>query len=267
MMNNEATNRQLDVWSIYRDPEHVLDALKIILEHKGEITDENPLTLFTNCVSKFTINGEEVDRYIDTLICSREADIALCLTSARYTDKELGDISATPEDIAKFLDKYNIPYKIVTGKSPEKEIGWYKQGEDKITVIDVIEKDDRNIPELWMAREEEVIRLALEESASKGCRKCVFYPNIPSNLGMGYYLEDSSYKEVWGIDFKGLVETDNNWTLIIDEGYKDNLNEEDVIAAIKNLRDSDGNKIDFTYDVNKNGIPKELNDIEKNDGR
>lgn len=70
--------RNLDVWGIYRDPEHVLDALKIIAEHKAEITEENPLILFTNCSSKFTINGKEIGRYMDTLICSRPSDIAMC---------------------------------------------------------------------------------------------------------------------------------------------------------------------------------------------
>lgn len=29
--------RQLDVWAIYRDPEHVFDALKIILDSKDKI--------------------------------------------------------------------------------------------------------------------------------------------------------------------------------------------------------------------------------------
>jgi len=94
--------RKLDVWAIYRDPEHVLDALKIILKNKDEIKE--PLTLFTNCVSSFSIDGKKVDRYMDTLICSEEADIALCLSSARYYDEKLGLISATPEVIAKFLE-------------------------------------------------------------------------------------------------------------------------------------------------------------------
>ncbi len=151
-------NRKLDVWGIYRDPEHVLDALKIIAEHRSEITEEEPLKLFINCVSSFVINGKKVGRYMDTLICSREADTALCLSSARYTDDDLGGISATPEDIAKFLDKYSIPYQIITGEKQQEDV------------------DDPKIPEIWMARERYVLEDSLAESKEKGCTDCVVYP-------------------------------------------------------------------------------------------
>lgn len=207
-------NSQLDVWGIYRDPEHVLDALKIIAEHRNEITEEEPLTLFTNCTSSFIIDGKKVGRYMDTLICSREADTALCLSSARYTDEDLGEISATPEDIARFLDKYNIPYQIVTGEPQKDDI------------------DDPNIPEIWMAREKYVLEDSIKESIQKGCTECVVYPETRAKLSMGYYLKDGSYHEIWGVRFRGLIETDNSWTFLIDESDSRNLSIEQAKEII-----------------------------------
>lgn len=195
--------RKLDVWAIYRDPEHVLDALKIILSNKEKIT--KPLTLFTNCTSSFIIDGKKVGRYMDTLICSDEADIALCLSSARYYDKDMGLISATPEIIAKFLDKHNIPYKIVTGIPQKDDI------------------DDCKIPEIWMAREKFVLEDSIDESKEKGCTNCIFYTNTDAKLSMGYYMNDGSYKEIWGLNYNGLIETDNSWTFLINEGDERNI--------------------------------------------
>lgn len=232
--------RNLDVWGIYRDPEHVLDALKIIAEHKAEITEENPLILFTNCSSKFTINGKEIGRYMDTLICSRPSDIAMCLSSARYTDEDLGSVSATPEDIAKYLDKQSIPYKIVGSKFAK------KQNEDK---------DNPNIKEIWMARELDVLKLSLEESRSKGNNKVIIYPDVNAGLSMGYYDENDEYIEIWGINFKGLLETDNSWTCLIDEEDRRNLK---ISKYLINLIKAEG----FETEIKENEEPLIINSDE-----
>lgn len=228
-------NRQLDVWGIYRDPEHVLDALKIIAEHKDEITKEAPLTLFVNCTSSFIVDGKRIGRYMDTLICSREADTALCLSSARYIDDDLGSVSATPEDIAKFLEKNGIPYQIVTGVPQTDDV------------------DDPKIPEIWMAREEYVLEDSLAESKEKGCTNCVVYPETKAKLSMGYYLEDGSYYEVWGLNFKGLIETDNSWTFLIDEGDSRNIS---VEQAEKIIIDSG-----LGYTIGENPTSKVSSDV------
>ncbi len=205
--------RQLDVWAIYRDPEHVFDALKIILDSKDKI--KKPLTLFTNCVSNFTIDGKKIERNMDTLICSPEADIALILSAARYYDEDLGLISATPEIIARFLDKHEIPYEIVVGE-PKKE-----------------NLDDKDIPEIWMVRERFVLEDSLEESKQKGCTTCNLYSDTSANLSMGYYLSDGSYNEIWGLNYNCLVETDNSWTFMIDENDERNLSNEEVKQIIE----------------------------------
>ncbi len=77
---NEKTDRQLDVWGIYRDPEHIYDALRIILDSKEKI--KAPLKLYKNCASRFIVDEEEIGRYMSTFVCSQEADIALLLSDA-----------------------------------------------------------------------------------------------------------------------------------------------------------------------------------------
>lgn len=219
-------NRKLDVWAIYRDPEHVLDALKIIAKHKDKITEEAPLNLFVNCTSSFIVNGKIIGRYMDTLICSDQADIALCLSSARYEDEDLGLVSATPEDIINFLEKHNIPYQIITGTPQVDDI------------------DNPNIPEIWMAREKYVLEDSLAESREKGCTDCVIYPDTTAKLSMGYSLKDGSYYEIWGLNFTGLIETDNSWTFLIDENDSRNVSIEEAkdIIADKGLSYTLGQK-------------------------
>ena len=209
--------RKLDVWAIYRDPEHVLDALKIILDNKEKLS--KPLTLFTNCTSSFIIDGVKVDRYMDTLICSEDADIALCLSSARYYDEDLGGvISATPDIIAKFLDKHDISYEIVVGKPQKDDI------------------DNPIIPEIWMAREKYVLEDSIDESKAKGCTDCCFYTDTNATLSMGYYLNDGTYKEIWGLNYSGLIETGNSWTFLINEGDERNIS----IGDAKKILDDKG---------------------------
>lgn len=236
---NKQEFKNLDVWGIYRDPEHVLDALKIIAEHQGEITEENPLMLFTNCSSKFTLNGKALGRYMDTLICSRDSDIALCLSSARYTDEDLGLISATPEDIIQYLDKKGISYKIVGSKFSKKE-----------------DKDNPKIKEIWMARELEVLKESLAESKSKGNKKAIIYPNVNAELSMGYYDENDEYSEIWGIKFEGLIETDNSWTFLIDGTDKRNVK---INKHIINIIKEQG----FEIEVRENEEPLISNSDEK----
>ena len=142
---------------------------------------------------------------MDTIICSSEADIALCLSSARYSDETLGLISATPEDIIEFLRKHNIPYQVITGV-PQKD-----------------DVDDPKIPEIWMIREKYVLVDSLSESKEKGCTSCTVYPKTTAKLSMGYYLEDGTYYEIWGLNFKGLIETDNCWSFLIDENDSRNI--------------------------------------------
>ena len=203
-------DRKLDVWVIYRDPEEVLTALKNLLEHKDEITKESPLRLYVNCYSTFTVDGKPVGRHMDTLLVSNQADMALCLSSARYTDEDLGLISATPEDVVRFLEKNDIPYEVITGQPQMDDI------------------DDPDFPETWLARERYVLEDSIDDSISKGCTDCTVYPETKSKLSMGYYLNNGEYVEIWGLNFNGIVETDNSWTFLINENDERNISIEEA---------------------------------------
>ena len=212
--------RQYDTWIIYRDPEEVLTALNVLLEHKDEITEEEPVLVFVNCSSSFTVDGKKINRYVDTLVCSKQADMALCLTSARYYDEDLGLMSATAADVIRVLNKNNIPYRIVAGKVNKSEF------------------DDRDMPETWLIREAYVLEDSLSLSAEKGITDCVIYPDSKATLSVGYYLEDGTYHEVWGLNFDGLIEVGDTWNFLINENDKRNLSIEDAKKIIldKGLR-------------------------------
>lgn len=228
---------QLDIWAIYRDPQEVLTALKIILERKDAIPKDKPLILFTNCVSKFMIDGKEVERHIDTLIYSEEIDIALFLMADRFEDEELGVFSADASDIARFLDKHNIPYTVVFGENNE------------------IKPNDEDIPEIWFARERYVLEDSLRVSFSKGFNDVTYYPDINSDISIGYYRENGSFFEIFKLHHNGLVDTGDNWTLIISEGFDRNIRKEEVVDIIKNLTDENSNKISINYNELSNDYP------------
>ncbi len=117
------------------------------------------------------------------------------------------------------------------------------------------------MPETWFARSNDVLVDALRESHSKGCDECVFYPNLESELSIGHYSEDGTFEEIWGSKYKGLVETDNNWTFLTNEQYETNMDYQEAIDTIEKLNDVNGNKINFEYEVDENGRPKELDRI------
>lgn len=248
---NGKKERQLDVWGIYRDPEHVYDALRIILKNKDKIKE--PLKLYKNCASRFIVDGKEIGRYMSTVVWSQEADIALLLSDAEKVkylegvanDEKTYDLEAiaTSEIIEAFFKKYGIPYEVID----------FKEEQTKV--------NDNEVPETWFARSAGVLIEALKESHSKGCDAGVFYPNIDSELLIGHYLEDGTFEEVWGTKYKGLIETDNNWTFITDEEYEMNLDFQGVLDTIRYLKDENGERIYFKCQIDEMGHPKELDRI------
>jgi hypothetical protein len=226
-MNNNQNPGTFDLWGVHRDAFHLKDGLDIIVEHKDKINE--PLTLFVNCACIFEVNGKKIGRYYDTLIYSKEADIAIFLSNA--TD-------ATPQEIVTFLRSNNIPYQAVTGGLTDLE----KNG-----------INDENVLEVWFARDKEILGLALDESIDEfSCFNATFYPNIKANLSMGYYVNDKFVK-IFEVSANGIVETDNNLTLITDERrkydennipekLKGNMSASEVIEVIKEMN------IDLTID-------------------
>ena len=199
-------SRQSDVWAVNKDPNDIDYALQTILERKNKLT--KPLYFFTNCSSKFIIDGKEIERHIGSIIFSKEIDVSLGLMSngnyGDVVDKTIG-----------FLHDNGIPVQIVVGED-----------------ID-IKPVDNDIPETWFIREDYVLRESLKNSRDNGCDKCVIYPNAKSRLMVGYYTSDNKFHEVWGLHFKGIIATENSWSLLIDEHDNRNTNIEEAIKIIE----------------------------------
>lgn len=224
---NDKDKRQSDIWIIYRDPEHLKDGLDLLTgvdpetkKRKVKFTKENPIIIFVNLVSKFIIGDEAIERPIGTYLYSKETNISLMLASARYTDPDLGLISATEEDIINYFEKEGIPYEVVFGHP-----------------IEAI--DNPNINELWIARDKSVLDDSLKENIDNNVSECVYYPNCPSSLSVGYYITEGEnqgkFIEIFGFNGRGVIVSDFNWALLVQEGYIGNLTEQEVIETLNNL--------------------------------
>ena len=203
---SKKNSRQSDIWAVNKNPSDVDYALEVLLERKNRIT--KPLKIFTNCSSKFIINGREIERYIGTVIFSKEIDFSLCLMNN-------GKNGYTEEDTFDFLHQAGIPYEVVAGKD----------------ILD--KKDDEDIPETWFIREGYVLKQSLNNSRDNGCEECIVYPDVKSRLMVGYYTDDNNFYEVWGLHFKGLITTNNSWSLLINEKDYRNISVEEAIKTIE----------------------------------
>lgn len=211
--------KKLDPFGLDHDPEHFLGefgALEALKNHKGK------LTIFTNCKSKITISGKEYNRFYDTLICSENADIAFFLSSARYTDKDLGEIRFTGEDLFRYLDKNNMEYEIIEG------------------IYGTPKQDDPDLGELIFARNEEIATLGMNESAELGSYHTKLYPDVEGELCIGMYLkneetEKSEYRELYNLQLKGVIDSGRDITFVVNESNEGNLSKEELISLISNF--------------------------------
>lgn len=207
----------LDVWAIQKDPEHVLTALKLL-----EYQDDD-IILFTNCITKFRIGDRRITtRQFDTVLTSPKNDIVIFLQR---------DGIAEPSDMARFLDKRNFSYQVVVGE-----------------YISDNYINDEEIPELWFAREEFVLKDALEESLSKGITSCMLYNKLDGELSVGYYKQDGNFIEIEGRFLQGIVETEDKMILMINHKEERNLDFNDVARIVK--------ECNLDCDVITEGMPK-----------
>lgn len=211
--------KKLDPFGLDNDPEHFLGefgALEPLKKHKGK------LTVFTNCASKLTIGGKEYNRFYDTLICSEEADIAFFLSTARYTDEDLGEIRFTVEDLFRYLDKNNMEYEIVEG------------------IYGMPKQDDPDLGELIFARNEEIATLGMNESAELGSYHTKLYPDVEGELCIGMHVkneetEKTEYRELYNLQLKGVIDSGRDITFVVNESNEGNLSKEELKALIPNF--------------------------------
>lgn len=180
-------NRNLDVWAIQKYPNELYTALENVK------TDTGDLILFTNLECDFELNGQAVKRSFDTSLYydAGNGNDALILL--------MKDGIATADQIREYLEKKQLRYhevsfaKDLTKELPEDFENVYKE-----------EKDDENIPELWFAREEYVLRDALNDSIEQGNTTCDYYPLLQGFLSLNYRANsDLSSCDVDGRNLNG----------------------------------------------------------------
>lgn len=203
---SKKNSRQSDIWAVNKNPSDADYALQTILERKKRITQ--PIKIFTNCSSKFIINGREIERYIGTVIFSKEIDLSFCIMNN-------GNNGYAIENVVEVLNENDVPYEVIAGDD----------------IAD--KKDDENIPETWFIRELYVLIESLNNSRDNGCEECIVYPDVKSRLMVGYYTDDNKFHEVWGLHFKGLITTNNSWSLLINEKDYRNISVEEAIKTIE----------------------------------
>lgn len=195
-------NRNLDVWAIQKYPNELYTALENVK------TDTGDLILFTNLECDFELNGQAVKRSFDTSLYydAGNGNDALILL--------MKDGIATADQIREYLEKKQLRYhevsfaKDLTKELPEDFENVYKE-----------EKDDENIPELWFAREEYVLRDALNDSIEQGNTTCDYYPLLQGFLSLNYITNStlSSYS-VDGRKILGVITLEDKMILLINNG-------------------------------------------------
>lgn len=195
-------NRNLDVWAIQKYPKELYTALENVK------TDTGDLILFTNLECEFELNGQPVKRSFDTSLYydAGNGNDALILL--------MKDGNATVDQIREYLENKHLRYhevsfaKDLAKDLPEEDGSEYK---DK--------KGDENIPELWFAREEYVLRDALNDSIDQGNTTCDYYPLIQGYLTLNYCTNSTldSYS-VDGRKILGVIALEDKMILLINNG-------------------------------------------------
>ena len=192
-------NKTLDVWAIQKHPEELYTALKNIK------TDQGDLILFTNLNSIFQLNGQTVGRQFDTELyyIGKDNDAVILLQK---------DGAASAEDIRNYLEEKGLQYHEVSFKKEMKK----NHLEELLGIPVPQETIDENIPELWFAREEYVLRDALQESIALGNTSCDYYPLVEGAISLKY---DETYKTLShsldGRNILGVIVLEDKMVLMI----------------------------------------------------
>lgn len=198
-------NRNLDVWAIQKYPKELYTALENVK------TDTGDLILFTNLECNFELNGKRVKRNFDTSLYydAGNGNDALILL--------MKDGIATSDQIREYLEKEQLKYHEVSfSKDLTKELA------EEFDISYTEEQDDENIPELWFAREEYVLRDALNDSIEQGNTTCDYYPMLQGFLNLNYSANSIPFNyNVDGRKILGVIALEDKMILLINNGNDD----------------------------------------------
>lgn len=229
-------NKNLDVWAIQKHPKELFTALENVKTDKGD------LILFTNLECKFLLGGKKVERSFDTSLYydAENGNDALILL--------MKDGIATADQIRKYLEEKGFQYHEVSFSKGLKE-NLLKE----FAIPYEEEKQDENIPELWFAREEYVLRDALNESIEKGNTTCDYYPALEGVLSLNYSSNErlSSFS-VDGRKISGVIALEDKMILMINNGNDPrNLNPLQVQMVMDELNISTNIHSSNEFDISK----------------
>ena len=198
-------NRNLDVWAIQKYPKELYTALENVK------TDTGDLILFTNLECNFELNGKRVKRNFDTSLYydAGNGNDALILL--------MKDGIATADQIREYLEKEQLKYHEVSfSKDLTKELA------EEFDISYTEEQDDENIPELWYAREEYVLRDAPNDSIEQGNTTCYYYPLVQGFLNLNYSANSIPFNyNVDGRKILGVIALEDKMILLINNGNDD----------------------------------------------
>ncbi len=185
----------LDIWAVQEDGTEVFTALKNIKKGLSIV--------YKNCCSRIRIGDYYVkSRLFDVALYNEEADVLILI---------MKNSPASSKDMIDYLEANNLEYVEVTFNSD------YCISEDAT-------------PELWFARDRDVLKDALCDSVSHGYESGIFYPNMWGDLAVGYQTEVNGCFSIDGRIFTGAVLMPDKFILFVSQsGYgKRSINYRDV---------------------------------------
>ena len=188
----------LDVYAIQNYKDETREALKNVKK------DSYSNFLYVNCISTFKIGERSFNRTYDMCFYSEESDIVIFFARGMISE----------EEVIKYLDEMNF------------SINRFIEQEDKY-------QNDDKIPEVWFAREKYVLEDAVDDSLSKDINKCIYYPELPAEISLGYEADNSHVYDIEGRICKGVVLFKDKMILLVNQNDKRNLKEKDVMDVLK----------------------------------
>lgn len=193
----------LDVYAIQSDKEETKIALeKVKKDSLGNI-------LYLNCRCRFKIGNEYVkSRIFDSCFYSEDSDIVIFFAKGKITQDE----------IEQYLNEMNIKYTIVSFDLKNNPF-----------------QDKDLLSEIWFAREKYVLEDAIDDSISRGIKKCFYYPNEISEISLGYKTngEIRHYCEIEGRLCRGTIVFEDKIVLLVSQGDERNLTIDEAKQVLK----------------------------------
>ena len=194
----------LDIWAIQYYPEELYTALSNIKDGLNIV--------YTNVNSEFKLGNKIVKgRFFDTFLYNEDSDIIIMLMKG---------CKVTKYDIFNYLEKNNKRY-VEVNFIPMKNVT----------------KDKNNLPELWFARDEEVLKDAIKDSINKNIKDCIIYPHVRGSLELCYMNNSYEKIEVDGRNIRDIIKLKDKVILLLNENidYMELLNEYniDIIKSYK----------------------------------